>query len=117
MLLFPAIGFIWYLGMQKVFNGTPPAPPAMPQQAGAFPLTHLWFLYQLLWLYAGMLLVRGAVAQLDRNGTLRGWVDCVVTGAIRWPAGALALAGRWSAVLPRRRCGSQLAASRRRTNR
>lgn len=99
VLLFPAIGFVRYFGMQKVFNGTPPAPPAMPQQAGAFPLTHLWFLYQLLWLYAGMLLVRGAVARLDRRGTLRGWVDRAVTGAIRWPAGALMLGWPLAAVL------------------
>ena len=47
----------------------------MPKTPGAFPLTHLWFLYQLLWLYAGTLLLRGAVARLDRGQGLRGLVD------------------------------------------
>lgn len=91
MLLFPAISFVWFLGLQKVFHGTPPAMPDLPAVTGAFPLVHLWFLYQLLWLYAGALLLRSAVARLDRRQTLRGLVDRVTTGAIRWPAGALLL--------------------------
>ncbi len=44
LLLFPLIGWVWVLGMQKVFNGAPPTPPVapvMPAQAGAFPLAHL----------------------------------------------------------------------------
>lgn len=90
-LLFVAIIFVWGLGMQKVFNGAPPAPPEMPKEFGALPLFHLWFLYQLLWLYAGALLVRAAVAALDRGQILRGLLDRVVTGAVRWPAGALML--------------------------
>jgi ABC-type multidrug transport system ATPase subunit/peptidoglycan/LPS O-acetylase OafA/YrhL len=99
LLLFPLIGFVWYLGMQKVFNGAPPAAPAMPAQAGAFPLAHLWFLYQLLWLYAVVLLVRGAVAGLDRRETLRGWADRATTFVLRWPAGALMLGWPLAAVL------------------
>lgn len=91
LLLFPAIAFVWYLGMQRVFNGAPPAMPASPETPGAFPLTHLWFLYQLLWLYAGALLARSLIARLDRGQVLRSWLDRVVTGAVRWPAGALLL--------------------------
>ena len=91
LLLFPAIGFVWYLGLQKVFHGAPPAMPELPKTPGAFPLTHLWFLYQLLWLYAGALLARGALVRLDRREALRGLVDRVVTAAVRWPAGALTL--------------------------
>ena len=90
-LLFPTILFIWYLGMQKVFNGAPPAPPEMPKTFGALPLFHLWFLYQLLWLYAGALLIRAAVARLDREQRLRRLVDRAVAGSLRWPAGALLL--------------------------
>lgn len=90
-LLFVAIIFVWSLGMQKVFHGTPPAPPEMPKTFGALPLFHLWFLYQLLWLYAGALSVRSLVAKLDRHQTLRGLVDRLTTGALRWPAGALLL--------------------------
>lgn len=91
MLLFPAIAFVWHLGLQKVFHGAPPAMPEMPKVAGAFPLTHLWFLYQLLWLYAGALLVRSAIVRLDASEKLRGLVDRITTGALRWPAGALML--------------------------
>jgi ABC-type multidrug transport system ATPase subunit/peptidoglycan/LPS O-acetylase OafA/YrhL len=99
LLLFPAIAFVWHLGAQKLFNGAPPALPEMPKQAGAFPLTHLWFLYQLLWLYAGALLARSLVARLDKGQVLRGWVDRVVTGALRWPAAALLLGLPLAAVL------------------
>ncbi|MGQ3054423.1 MAG: ATP-binding cassette domain-containing protein [Roseateles sp.] len=91
LLLFPAIGLVWYLGLQKVFNGAPPAMPEMPKQPGAFPLTHLWFLYQLLWLYAGALLARSVVIRLDRGQVLRDAVDRAVTAALRWPAAALLL--------------------------
>ena len=99
MLLFPAIGFVWYLGMQKVFNGAPPAMPEMPKQPGAFPLTHLWFLYQLLWLYAGALLVRSMLVRLDKGQAVRGLLDRAVTGAVRWPAGALLLGLPLASVL------------------
>jgi ABC-type multidrug transport system ATPase subunit/peptidoglycan/LPS O-acetylase OafA/YrhL len=91
LLLFPAIAVVWTIGLKKVFNGAPPAPPEMFTQAGAFPLTHLWFLYQLLWLYAGALLVRSLLVRFDQGQVLRGLVDRVVTGALRWPAGALLL--------------------------
>ncbi|WP_082567736.1 ATP-binding cassette domain-containing protein [Pelomonas sp. Root1217] len=90
-LLFVAIIAVWGWGMQKVFHGAPPAPPEMPKALGALPLFHLWFLYQLLWLYAGALLVRSVVARLDRQQRLRGLVDRLTTGALRWPAGALLL--------------------------
>lgn len=91
LLLFPAILFVWYLGMQKVFNGAPPAPPEMPRTFGALPLFHLWFLYQLLWLYAGALLVRAAVEALDREQRLRRLLDRAVSASLRWPVAALLL--------------------------
>jgi ABC-type multidrug transport system ATPase subunit/peptidoglycan/LPS O-acetylase OafA/YrhL len=99
LLLFPALGLVWHLGLQKVFNGAPPTLPDSPRQPGAFPLTHLWFLYQLLWLYAGALLARAAIARLDRGQVLRNLVDRVTTGALRWPAGALMLGLPLAAVL------------------
>jgi ABC-type multidrug transport system ATPase subunit/peptidoglycan/LPS O-acetylase OafA/YrhL len=99
LLLFPAIGFVWYLGLQKVFNGAPPAMPEMPRQPGAFPLTHLWFLYQLLWLYAGALLARSVIVRLDKGQALRRLVDHATTAALRWPAGALLLGLPLASVL------------------
>jgi ABC-type multidrug transport system ATPase subunit/peptidoglycan/LPS O-acetylase OafA/YrhL len=91
MLIFPAIAFVWYLGLQKVFNGAPPAMPEMPKTPGAFPLTHLWFLYQLLWLYAGALLARALLVRLDPGQALRRLAGRVTTAAVRWPASALGL--------------------------
>lgn len=90
-LLFVAIVFVWGLGMQKVFNGAPPAPPEMPKTFGALPLFHLWFLVQLLWLYAGALGVRAVVAVLDKQQRLRGFIDHAVTGSVRWGAAVLLL--------------------------
>ncbi|WP_082536145.1 MULTISPECIES: acyltransferase family protein [unclassified Roseateles] len=92
LLLFPAIAVVWYVGLKKVFNGAPPPPPPeMFELTGAFPLTHLWFLYQLLWLYAGVLLARSVLVRFDKGQVLRGLMDRTVTGALRWPAGALLL--------------------------
>ncbi|MFG6442255.1 acyltransferase family protein [Roseateles sp. LKC17W] len=91
LLLFPAIALVWHVGLQKVFHGVPPALPELPQAPGAFPLTHLWFLYQLLWLYAGALLARGVLVRLDRGQVLRGLLDRAVTGALRGPAATLLL--------------------------
>lgn len=48
-------------------EGEPPPPPT----AETFPLTHLWFLYVLLFFYAGALVLRGLVRLIDRNETLR----------------------------------------------
>jgi ABC-type multidrug transport system ATPase subunit/peptidoglycan/LPS O-acetylase OafA/YrhL len=91
MLSFPAIIVVWHLGAMKLFDGAPPAPPPMPEAFGALPLLHLWFLYQLLWLYAGTLLARAAIIRLDRGQVLRRLVDRITPAALRWPAGALLL--------------------------
>jgi len=59
-----------------------PPPPAMTLQN--FPLTHLWFLWVLLILYAAMLVLRAPFAVLDRNG---GWGRMIdrLTGALIGP--------------------------------
>lgn len=63
---------------------TPPPPPAAPQQFGAFPLTHLWFLYVLLWLYAIALAGRAVVAALDPQGRWRAGVDKAAAVLVGW---------------------------------
>ena len=59
-----------------------PPPPAMT--VGNFPLTHLWFLWVLLILYAAMLVLRAPFALMDRGG---GWGRVIdrVTGALIGP--------------------------------
>jgi peptidoglycan/LPS O-acetylase OafA/YrhL len=67
-------------------------PPSPPQPPGAFPLTHLWFLYVLLWFYAASLALRGLVRRVDRSGALRASVDRVTAALTRSRFGVLALA-------------------------
>ncbi|MCG2670715.1 acyltransferase family protein [Bradyrhizobium sp. GCM10023182] len=62
--------------------------PSLPN----FRLTHLWFLYVLLQLYAAMLLLRGAIVRLDTSGSLRAVVDRLFAGIIRNPLAPLVLA-------------------------
>jgi peptidoglycan/LPS O-acetylase OafA/YrhL len=70
-------------------HGPPPAPnpPFL-----AFPLTHLWFLYLLLWLYAGTLVTRWLVVALDRKGLLPRLADQLVRGIVELRIGAVVLA-------------------------
>jgi len=83
VVLFPLIAFIWTVGITKVFGGTTPPMPEMPKVPGAFPLTHLWFLYQLLLIYVAVIAVRSIVARLDTAQRLRCIVDAAVVGSIR----------------------------------
>jgi len=85
VVLFPIIGYVWTAGITKVFGGAPPAMPEMPKVPGAFPLTHLWFLYQLLTLYVAVTLLR---AVFERMGDapkqkLRALADAGISGALR----------------------------------
>lgn len=57
---------------------TPPPPPRPPQEFGAFPLTHLWFLYVLMWLYVLAVAGRQVIAAIDRDGRGREGVDRAV---------------------------------------
>ena len=63
----------------------PPPPP------GAFPLTHLWFLYYLLVLYAVVLLGRALVVALDRPASSGARRIARSRGLVRSGAAALVL--------------------------
>lgn len=91
-VLYPAIGAVWTAGLTKVFGGQLPPMPEMPKTLGAFPVTHLWFLYQLLQLYVITLLVRAVIARVDGSQKLRSAVDTMVSGALRIPLVAFLLA-------------------------
>src|SRR4051812_45706754 len=90
-ILWPLIMAIWSAGMNKFFGGHVPAMPPMPQVAGAFPLAHLWFLYQLLLLYVAVTVVRSLIVPFDRANKLRCFVDAVVTSSLRLPVAVFLL--------------------------
>jgi ABC-type multidrug transport system ATPase subunit/peptidoglycan/LPS O-acetylase OafA/YrhL len=86
VVVFPMIAAVWTIGITKVLGTAPAAPPAGPP--GAFPLTHLWFLYQLLMTYALVLAVRALIARFDPAQRLRCFVSASLTSAIRTGAAA-----------------------------
>lgn len=67
-------------------------PPPSPLTVEAWPLLHLWFLYVLMFFYAGALLLRGLVVAIDRKGVLRARVVDPVVRFIAGPAAPLFLA-------------------------
>jgi ABC-type multidrug transport system ATPase subunit/peptidoglycan/LPS O-acetylase OafA/YrhL len=101
VILFPLIGLVWSLGIAKLFNGAPPAMPEMPKVPGAFPLTHLWFLYQLLMLYAAMTLLRAVFERIPDapKQKLRAMVDSGLSAALRLNIGVFVFGIPVAAVL------------------
>ena len=88
---------IW--GAVSMAHGRPLPPPPKYPGFPTFPLTHLWFLYVLLWLYAATLVLRAVLVRLDAGGRLRGAVDRIVKPLATSPAGLLALAAPTAVVL------------------
>jgi ABC-type multidrug transport system ATPase subunit/peptidoglycan/LPS O-acetylase OafA/YrhL len=84
VILFPLIAYIWTTGITKTLGFTPPM-PEMPSTPLAIPLAHLWFLYQLLVLYVGVLAVRAIVARLDAGQKLRNFISGIVVTSLRAP--------------------------------
>jgi glucan biosynthesis protein C len=74
-------------------------PPPSPLTVEAWPLTHLWFLYVLLFFYAGALALRGFVIAIDRSGALRARLVDPVVKFIAGPASPMFLAAPLFAVL------------------
>jgi len=59
----------------KLPEQTPPGPSFMPND---FPLTHLWFLYELLLCYIALLGVRWVMARFEWYAQLQMWTDRIV---------------------------------------
>lgn len=74
-------------------------PPPSPLTVEAWPLTHLWFLYVLLFFYAGALALRGLVVLIDRSGALRARILDPVVRFIAGPAAVMFLAAPVFATL------------------
>ena len=93
MVLFPTIAVVWVWGLKTTFGDHIPAPPAeLMSRPGAFPLTHLWFLYYLLVLYAIVTLVRRAIVAVDGAGSFRRSIDRAVRGVAQSGSTAAVLA-------------------------
>jgi peptidoglycan/LPS O-acetylase OafA/YrhL len=92
LILAPALLAVWMWGLTKTFGTLPAAPAGMPPPPpGAFPLTHLWFLYYLLVLYVLVLLGRAGLLAVDRRGALRRAGDAIVHGIVHTGAAAVVL--------------------------
>jgi ABC-type multidrug transport system ATPase subunit/peptidoglycan/LPS O-acetylase OafA/YrhL len=92
IVVFPMIvaAFAWATSQSGAAAPRAPIPVEMPRLA--FPLTHLWFLYVLVLLYAGMLAIRAAVARVDSSGSLRAAVDRFVRALVQSYAAPIVLA-------------------------
>jgi glucans biosynthesis protein C len=74
-------------------NGGPvPGAAGWPPILPGFPLTHLWFLYVLLELYAATLVLRFGIAWLDKSGRIRAGVDRLIGLVMRSPLAPAILA-------------------------
>jgi ABC-type multidrug transport system ATPase subunit/peptidoglycan/LPS O-acetylase OafA/YrhL len=93
LVLAPTIGVVWTWGLKTTFGGAlPPLPPNLPPPPpGAFPLTHLWFLYYLLILYVLVVAGRSLLSTLDRAGAIRRAADAAVGRLVRSGAAAFVL--------------------------
>ena len=78
--VYASTGHIPTAAEHAVAAATAPKPPPL-----AFPLTHLWFLYLLLWLYAATLALRAAVNRLDAGGRVRKAADTALAAVIESP--------------------------------
>ena len=75
-----AITAVLVLGTLMINGGVlpPESPPGPTFAPDDFPLTHLWFLYELLIAYGVMLLLRALFNSIDRRGQLRSTTDIVM---------------------------------------
>lgn len=77
-------GLIWMAAIRNGGSIPTDGPPPPPLMLETFPLTHLWFLWVLLILYAAALLLRAPFALLDRDGGWGRFVDRI-TGTLIGP--------------------------------
>jgi peptidoglycan/LPS O-acetylase OafA/YrhL len=80
-VMIPLLGLIWQWGAQQTHK--PIVAPA-PLSVSNFPLTHLWFLYYLLWMYVVALTGRELIVRLlDRSERIRQFLDKALVTLLR----------------------------------
>ncbi|MNU38900.1 Glucans biosynthesis protein C [compost metagenome] len=79
---------VWNASLHGMTAADAPPPPTYDWTN--IPLTHLWFLWVLLWFYAALVIGRAVVTRLDRAGVLGRGLDRLASGLIG-PWGPLAL--------------------------
>ncbi|WP_165825192.1 acyltransferase family protein [Rhodopseudomonas palustris] len=94
-----AFGLIGAVAAILANHGRQPPLHEPPAVAAKLSLTHLWFLYVLIEFYAITLLLRAAVAAIDRAGRIGAGVDHLVGFVVCSPLGPILLALPVSAAL------------------
>lgn len=79
---------VWNASLHGLTAADAPPPPTYDWTN--IPLTHLWFLWVLLWFYAALLIAHAVVARMDRAGCLGRGLDRLAGGLIA-PWGPLVL--------------------------
>lgn len=93
-LLFAAfIGVIIWYAVRTGAGETLQPPEGQPSLSWrTVPLLHTWFLYLLLWFYAGTLAVVGLASVVDRNGRMRSALDRFVRALVQTQLAPVVLA-------------------------
>ena len=115
LILYPIAVALWLVGAAKTGNlgkvGIPPELQHLPlwqlwlgffiklQFIPAFNLLHLWFLHQLLVIYAVVVGARALWRRLDATGAARGWLDRRFAGLFASPWCVLAMAALTTPIL------------------
>lgn len=92
IVVFPMIAVTSSWAVSIAAPATPITHPPLETPVLAFPLTHLWFLYALVWLYLGTLAVRSVIVRFDEDGRWRAATDRAVRGLVASYAAPLVLA-------------------------
>jgi peptidoglycan/LPS O-acetylase OafA/YrhL len=80
-VMIPLLGLIWQWGAEQ---GHKPIVAPAPLSVCNFPLTHLWFLYYLLWMYVVALTGRELIVKLlDRSERIRQFLDRALVTLLR----------------------------------